>query len=423
MRKPKILVMADGNFLAHVSRVLEIGKVLRDTYGYDLVYAGSGTFIKLAREAGFHTDALFTVPAETTLTLAKRAGLVSYGWWADIVNRSIDSDLAAIDRQEPDLVIADMRWTAGISARYLGIPYVSVTNAAWTNFYTPRLRAIDDHFLTRLFGYRGADFVLPFFKYLGLTYWSLPFRAWQKRNGGGSDLIKNLFDIIEGDLTLLADCPSYFPTANLPETYHYVGPILWEPVMPTPEWVLELDPDRPTIYVTMGSTGNAKFFCSAMEAFGDTDFQVVMTTGNLKVALPTPPRNFYIVKFAPGLPILQRSAVTINHAGNGSVYQALTAGVPVIAIPTHVDQALNAQRVEALGVGVKLREKNLQPGDLRQAVDRIVSQPSYRANAEKIAREIETMTGPPGAAELINTFARKHCRLLVATPQQSSQAR
>ncbi|MGW8322698.1 MAG: hypothetical protein ACWGSD_14200, partial [Thermodesulfobacteriota bacterium] len=73
-KRPKILMLADANFLAHTSRCTEIGKVLRRDYGYDVVFAGDGKFMRLPRELGFETDYVYTMQGKSTLDLAKKAG-------------------------------------------------------------------------------------------------------------------------------------------------------------------------------------------------------------------------------------------------------------------------------------------------------------------------------------------------------------
>ena len=74
--RPIALMFPDGNFLAHVSRLLEIAKVLRSKHDWDVRFAGSGRYIELARQAGFPCRDCFTVEKEDTLMLARRAAWV-----------------------------------------------------------------------------------------------------------------------------------------------------------------------------------------------------------------------------------------------------------------------------------------------------------------------------------------------------------
>ena len=92
-RKRRLLVFADANFIAHTSRVVEVSKVLRDDYGYDVVFAGTGAFTSIAKTEGFVTDNIFTVSKEETLRLARRAGLVDMRWWMKTCYKSVAADI------------------------------------------------------------------------------------------------------------------------------------------------------------------------------------------------------------------------------------------------------------------------------------------------------------------------------------------
>ena len=60
-----------------------------------------------------------------------------------------------------------------------------------------------------------------------------------------------------GDHTLYADIPELFTTQALPPNHHFLGPILWSPTVPEPEWWSALPSERPIVYVTLGSSGRS----------------------------------------------------------------------------------------------------------------------------------------------------------------------
>ena len=403
----KVLMFADANFLAHVSRVLEIGKVLRDCYGCDVRYAGDGPYLKFIRDAGFKIEYCYTVPKATTLELVRRASLGNPFWWHKTVMRSIDSDVQAIRNFNPDMVVGDMHWTLKASAVECKVPYVSIVNGAWTKYLDYTIEAFDDHFLTSMLGRKRATSALPALKRSLLTFWALPYIMWKVMEGHGGVNVRSIYEILEGDLTLMADIPEFCPTANLPESVKYIGPILWEAPMPAPDWLKRLDPSRPVIYITMGSTGKKEFFEAGRKAFENTKYQVVMTCGEIDFSGERVPDNFFITDFAPGLAILKHSDLVVNHGGNGTIYQALTAGVPIAGIPTHIDQQIQLQLCERIRVGLKLREKVLSPELLRNVADEIIADPSYRVNARQVGWILAKCDGArTGAAEIIE-FMRK----------------
>jgi len=403
-RTKKILMMADGNFLAHVSRCLEIAKVLRRDYGYEIVFAGDGKFMSMPRSLGFDTDTVFTVPGERTLELARRAGMVSYRWWNDTCVRSIESDLACIRRQKPDAVLADMHWSAGTAAEKEGVPYISVTNAHWTNYSAAPIRGFNDHFVTKIVGKKRAAKVYPLLRDGIGRYYILPYLKYRKKHGMDTSRWRNILTLAEGDLTLLADIPEYGPTENAPEHFHHVGPIMWEPDLPDPPWLEKLDPERPVFYFTMGSSGYTRFFNQAIQIFGDTEYQVVITTGGLFLDVDRIPPNCFIEEFAPGKSIMEKSSAVVNHGGNGTVYQAITAGTPLVGIPYHIDQELNLQRVEDLGFGFMISERMCNSATLFNALQKLVSDPSYRANARRLQTTLKQYNGPVLAARCIREF-------------------
>lgn len=403
----KVLAFADANFLAHVSRSLEVCRVLRDRHGHEVVIAGEGQFMSLVRGAGFASDGVFTVPRHATMKLANRATLVRYGWWRDMVLRSIESDVTVIHRHRPDAVLGDMHWSLSIAAEIAKVPYISITNAHWTSHFALPLQAFHGHVLTRYVGESLATALIPALKLSATRYWSLPYWKYRRDHGLPMRNCNGLLNVIQGDLTLLADVPEYGPTlATRPPHVHYVGPILWEPDLPDPPWLATLDPSRPTLYITMGSTGDPLFFEKATRYFGDSRYQIVMTTGGLKVDIPEVPKNFFIEEFARGDRIVEKANLVINHGGNGSIYQAFAGGVPVIGAPYHVDQDVNLQLVERLGAGIRLRnDRDLFP-NLERAIEEVLTNSKYRRAAGSLQKSIHDHGGASRAAAIVDDYLR-----------------
>lgn len=397
-------MLADANFLAHVSRCTEIGKVLRRDYGFEVVVAGDGKFMRLPRELGFGTDKVYTVAGERTLELARRAGLVNYGWWKNACLRSIESDVECIRRQKPDAVIGDMHWSARTACDVAGVPYISITNAHWTNYFGAEMRALEDHFLTHMLGRRLSRHCVPILRDWIGRYWVHPYVQYRKSHGMDLSRWKNILSLAEGDLTLMADIPEYGPTENKPSNYRYVGPVLWEPDIPLPAWYDHLDPERPVFYFTMGSTGYNRFFNQAMQIFGDTEYQIIITTGGLYLDVDRVPANCFVEEFAPGRAIMEKSDAVVNHGGNGTVYQAISAGVPIVGIPYHVDQEINLQRVQDLGIGLMISERKCSSATLLNALQTLLRDRSYRTNARRLRDSLKKYTGPTLAARYVNEF-------------------
>jgi len=111
------------------------------------------------------------------------------------------------------------------------------------------------------------------------------------------------------------------------------------------------------------------------------------------------PENFIVTDWAPGSSIMKKANVVICHGGNGTIYQAMSQGVPMIH-----DQAFNMQRVEDLGIGIELSELKFQPSHLSCAVERILNERSFKENSLRYKEILEKYDGPRTAAQLIYSF-------------------
>lgn len=391
-----IAVFADGGFLAHVTRALEVGRALAEGFGHRVVFCGSGPYMHIPADAGFPIRPVYTVDREMTMKLARRAGLCSLSWWRGECERSVRSDLEVLEQLAPDLAVGDMHWSLCTSARVLGIPYVSLTNACWTRWYSEPIDPPAGHLATRLLGARLCRALFPRIQDLITRYYALGYTRLREQHG--LPPVRSIYDLVEGDLTLLADVPEFMPTREgMPPSYRYVGPIVWEPDLPAPAWLDRLDPARPTLYFTMGSTGDSRFFDEAIRVFGDTEHQILITTGGL-CDLGSVPRNVFVERYAPGQALLARSDAVVSHGGNGTIYQALSCGVPVIGFPSIFDQEINLQRVCALGVGLRMHRSEYDGRALGRAVDQVLSDAGYRARCGALARRIAYLDGPRRAA-------------------------
>jgi UDP:flavonoid glycosyltransferase YjiC (YdhE family) len=75
--------------------------------------------------------------------------------------------------------------------------------------------------------------------------------------------------------------------------------------------------------------------------------------------------------------------------------------VPLVCVPQMIEQAVNADRVAELGLGVRLDPDALTPDGLRTAVDAVASDPATRAALECMRVAIRRAGGPVAAADAI----------------------
>lgn len=397
MRK-KILVMPDGNWLSHTSRPFEIAKVLREM-DHEIIFASDGEYMKLPRDEGFPVIPIKTIAPERVLACSRNGRVNWYDY--SLIEKCVEEELSLFDKTKPDSVLTDFRLPLSTSCELANIPLTVTLNASWTNYYSIRVKAPEHLRVTRIFGKRLTTLFTPWIKDFIITFDTRPFNKFRRKKGLSPR--KNIWDIWRGDLNLIVDIPDYGPTENLPEDFHYIGPIVWEPEMESPDWLETLDSRRPTLYFTMGSTGYTQFFEQAIEIFGNTNYQCIMTTAGM-ADIQHIPDNFYVVDYAPGSKIMEKSDLVVCQGGNGTIYQAMSQGVPIIGIPTMHDQEFNLDRVESLGIGIHLSELKFKPAHLVEAVEKILSEESYKKNALQYKNILERYNGPSKGAQLIDSY-------------------
>uniref|UniRef100_A0A1A7X8R1 UDP-glucuronosyltransferase n=3 Tax=Iconisemion striatum TaxID=60296 RepID=A0A1A7X8R1_9TELE len=76
----------------------------------------------------------------------------------------------------------------------------------------------------------------------------------------------------------------------------------------------------------------------------------------------------------------------ITHGGANGVYEAIYHGVPMVGIPVFADQPDNMVHMKAKGAAVVVELNSLTSEDLRDAINTIVNDPSYKENIMRLSR-------------------------------------
>jgi len=200
---------------------------------------------------------------------------------------------------------------------------------------------------------------------------------------------------------------------DLPASVHYVGPCFWDKPNdePPPAWLAQLSPEVPVVHVTEGTihVDEPVLLRAAYRAFANRPVQLVMTTGRhrdpVELDLGPPAPNVRVERYVPHSDLLPRTAVVVTSGGAGTLMKALKAGVPMVVVPDGWDQPDQAQRVVEAGAGLRLERNHCTPERLRAAVERVVNEPSFRENAQRLAAGFARYRGPDRAAELLEGLA------------------
>ena len=165
----------------------------------------------------------------------------------------------------------------------------------------------------------------------------------------------------------------------------------------------------PLVYLTLGTVFNTEsgdLFERALGSLRELPVEVVVTVGrDLDPGRFGPqPAHVHIERYVPQSLLLPHCEVVVNHGGSGSVVGALTHGVPMVVMPMGADQALNAARCQALGVGIALDAVRATPDVIGKAVADILGNARYRVAAAGIRDEIAALPGPDTVVPLLEAL-------------------
>ena len=196
-----------------------------------------------------------------------------------------------------------------------------------------------------------------------------------------------------------------FPRTKLPEHVKFVGPLRLPGGYPPVPFPWERLDGRPLIYASLGTLQNrvAGTFRIIAQACNRLDAQLVISTGNglAPEALGDLSGRPVVVPYAPQLELLRRAALAVTHAGLNTVLDALSAGVPMVAIPVTNEQPGIAARIAWAGAGEAVTLKQVTRARLCALIMKVGQDPAYRSAAERIRDSMRSSGGAPRAAELI----------------------
>ena len=146
-----------------------------------------------------------------------------------------------------------------------------------------------------------------------------------------------------------------------------------------------------------------------LEALGRTGFDALLTSGphvgpDLR-ARATPAVR--VEEFVPQQEVLGRCHAVVCHGGSGTLIAALSLGVPVVVLPMGADQPDNADRCEALGVGLVLDATSADPGTIAGAVETVARDERFARAAAALADEAAAQPAPATIAELRTILDRR----------------
>jgi len=205
------------------------------------------------------------------------------------------------------------------------------------------------------------------------------------------------------DLVLVFSTEALVGARAFPAHYRFVGPSIERREEATPFSFDLLRSDVPRVLVSLGTIpaeGTARFYEATVRAFEPLPARQIVLVAP-EGSVPHAPAHFLVRPFVPQLALLARVDAVVCHAGQNTVSEALAHGLPLVVLPIKYDQSVIAQQVADAGAGLRLKFGRVQPAELRQAVDRVLAEPSFRDAASRIRASFESAGGAArGASHL-----------------------
>jgi UDP:flavonoid glycosyltransferase YjiC (YdhE family) len=203
-----------------------------------------------------------------------------------------------------------------------------------------------------------------------------------------------------------------YPRA-LPPLVHMVGPMLPEGVPPLPEeYATWLADGPPVVYVSLGTVAVAsqRLLGVLVDAFASPEFRVLWALREPQQALlPTPlPANLRLESWVPSPRAIlahPNVRVFVSHCGINSVQESIDAGTPIVGIPLFGDQLDMGTRVSDAGVGLVLDKNGVSGAALRDAIRRVLTEPSFGEALPPLQSSFRLAGGVRRAADLLEALA------------------
>ena len=401
----RLLLFAEAVTLAHLARPLALSAALEPD-DWSITLACDPRYRGFLGDFGGAYQELASIEPNAFLDALRRGAPV---YDAATLERYVAADLRVIAGVQPDLIVGDFRLSLSVSARVAQVPYLALSNAYWSPFYNPGQWPVPQLPLTRVLPIGVAEACFRLVRPLAFALHSRPLNRVRRRRGFaslGPDLRRAYSD---ADYVAYVDAPELFPISGLPPTHRFIGPVLWDPPARVPHWWDQLPKDRPLLYVTLGTSGQALLLPRVIEALATCGLSIVVATAG-RATLRNLPANVHTADFLPGTLAARRASLVICNGGSLACYQALAAGVPIIGIAGNLDQLLNMQAIENADAGATIRADRATEARIRATARRVLQEQRFANAARNLAHVVDQAGAQRRFAELLtHALGRQPC--------------
>jgi len=346
MEKPLILIFP-FDLLSHYLRCLDLVKTLKTSYC--IRFAESNAYSDFIIKEGFQTFKCQSLDSRQVMECAKKFDFS----WLNISNLEpvFLDQVKTIKELKPALVLGDTSPTLKMAAEAAGVKYISLMNAYMSKHYSGVRKLSRTHpafkFSQKL-PENVFDQITRFAESIAFYHVHRPFKKLRKKYR--LKKMKAYLDELEGDLNLLCDLEELFPSKALPSNYKAISPLFHDDINTKGEVNFNLDPRKKTIFVSMGSTGSWEKVAFLNDHYF-SKFNVIAAADNNRILSATHIMSLPFINVNDLFPHID---LVISHGGNGTIYQALVYGIPVLCKTALFEQEWNVKGLVRTGLGCSL---------------------------------------------------------------------
>jgi uncharacterized protein (DUF2141 family) len=188
-----------------------------------------------------------------------------------------------------------------------------------------------------------------------------------------------------------------------------------------PSWWGPIPTDRPVVYATVGSSGDASALPVVIDALGRLPVTAMVATAG-RATPPRLPGNVRVAAYLPGHLAARRADVVVSNGGSATGYQALAEGTPLVGIASNLDQYLAMDVVESRGAGRLVKARTLTAEGLARTIASVLAEPEYRRAARALKPLFSTVSAPERFAAFLEQVLPATRRPTEAKPSSRAGA-
>jgi MGT family glycosyltransferase len=207
----------------------------------------------------------------------------------------------------------------------------------------------------------------------------------------------NIFDIAvkASDVYLQSGTPGFeYSRSDMGKNIRFIGSLLpyssGKKMIPWHD--ARLKQYQSIVLVTQGTVEKdvEKIIVPTLEAFKDSDTLVICTTGGSQteqLRKRFPQRNLVIEDFIPFNDVMPYVNVYITNGGYGGVMLGIENELPMVVAGVHEGKNEICARVGYFNLGINLRTEKPTAEQIKNAVEKIMVDPTYKTNVETLSKE------------------------------------